>query len=175
MYDSGLKARILLSTLHEKPFWKRKPLNDITEAEWESLCSRCGICCFQRITDLKTGEPHYTSIRCRHLNAATLQCDAYHNRFDANHGCEKVTRENIRQLKQLPDGCGYRTIAEGRDLKWWHPLISGDPDTVHQAGISFLDKEIISEDDIIAGDLMKYLIVNLSKYFFTNVKKERGN
>jgi len=159
-----------LSILPEKPFWKTKPLQDITEAEWESLCSRCGICCFQRITDPKTGASHYTSIRCRHLNAATLQCDAYENRFDINCSCEKVTPENIRGLKQLPDSCGYRTIAEGRDLEWWHPLISGEQDTVHQAGISFLDKEMISEEDMIAGDLMKYLIISLSQYFFTRRK-----
>ena len=159
-----------MSIFSEKPFWKTKPLQDITEAEWESLCSRCGICCFQRIIDPKTGAPHYTSIRCRHLNAGTLQCDDYDNRFDVNHSCEKVTPENIRDLKQLPDSCGYRTIAEGRDLEWWHPLISGEQDTVHQAGISFLDKEMISEEDMIAGDLMKYLIINLSNYFFSKRK-----
>ena len=154
----------------EKPFWKTKSLQDMTKAEWESLCSRCGICCFQRVYNRKTGAPHYTSIRCRHLNAATLQCNLYENRFDVDYSCEKITPENIRELNWLPETCGYRTIAEGRDLEWWLPLISGEQDTVHQAGISFLDIETISEEDMIAGDLMKYLIINLSNYFFTKRK-----
>ena len=159
-----------MSALPEKPFWKTKSLQDMTKAEWESLCARCGICCFQRIENFKTGATHYTSIRCRHLNPATLCCYAYDNRFDVNDSCEKVTPENIRELNCLPDSCGYRTVAEGRDLEWWHPLISGKQETVHQAGISFLDKEIISEEDTIAGDLMKYLIINLSNYFFSKRK-----
>jgi hypothetical protein len=107
---------------------------------------------------------------CRHLNAATLQCNVYKNRFDVDYSCEKATPENIRELNWLPESCGYRTIAEGRDLEWWHPLVSGEQDTVHQAAISFLDKEIISEEDMIAGDLMKYLIINLLNYFFTRRK-----
>ena len=154
----------------EKTFWKTKTLQDMTKKEWESLCSRCGICCFQRVYNRKTGEPHYTKIRCNHLNAATLQCDVYENRFDVDYSCEKVTPENIRELDCLPETCGYRTIAEGRDLEWWHPLISGKWDTVHQAGKSFLDIETISEKDMIGGDLMKYLIINLSNYFFTKQK-----
>ena len=159
-----------MSVLIEKPFWKTKHLQDMTKDEWESLCSRCGICCFQRVHNSKTGTPNYTSIRCRHLNEGTLQCDVYENRFDVNFSCEKITPENIKELNCLPETCAYRTIAEGRDLEWWHPLISGSQDTVHQAGISFLDKEIISEDDMIAGDLMKYLIISPLNYFFTKGK-----
>ena len=143
----------------------------MTEAEWESLCARCGICCFHRVHNSKTGVPNYTSIRCRDLNEASLQCNVYENRFAVNESCEKITPENVRKLNWLPETCGYRTIAEGRDLQWWHPLISGSRDTVHQEGISFLDKAIISEDDTIAGDLLKYLIINPFNYFLSMRKR----
>ena len=36
----------------------------------------------------------------------------------------------------LPQTCAYRLVAEGKPLFDWHPLISGDPDTVHRAGVS---------------------------------------
>ena len=158
------------ATFSEKPFWEIKSLQEMSSAEWESLCSRCGICCFHRLTDHDTGTPYYTSIRCNHLNADTLQCNVYQHRFEVCQTCKKIVPENTRNFMQLPDTCGYRTIAEGRDLEWWHPLISRSQDTVHQAGISFLDKEIISEEDMITGDLMKYLIINLSEYLFKKRK-----
>ena len=43
---------------------------------------------------------------------------------------------NIGGLDWMPSTCAYRLLAEGEDLPWWHPLVSGDPDTVRLAGVS---------------------------------------
>jgi uncharacterized cysteine cluster protein YcgN (CxxCxxCC family) len=84
----------------------------------------------------------------------------YYRRFEIDDTCSKMTPDGLEALHWLPSTCGYRTVLEGRDLDWWHPLISGDPETVHRAGISVRNTDIISESDIIAGDLLKSVLVN---------------
>jgi len=49
----------------------------------------------------------------------------------------------------------YRLLSEGKPLPWWHPLVSGDPETVHQAGISVRGR-VISERR--AGDLEDHIV-----------------
>ena len=149
----------------QKPFWKTKTLHKITDEEWESLCCRCGICCLHRLRSKITGKRHFTSVACKYLDTETCYCRIYENRFQIDPDCEKISPDNLMKLTWLPKTCGYRTIAEGRDLQWWHPLVSGNPDTVHKAGISVRNEEIVSEEDIVAGDLLKYMLIRPIKIF----------
>jgi uncharacterized cysteine cluster protein YcgN (CxxCxxCC family) len=121
---------------------KNKKIDELTPAEWESLCDHCGLCCLHKLEDQHTGEIKYIGIACEFLDIEKCQCLVYENRHFAKPNCIALTRDNIRQIKWLPATCAYRRLAEGRKLAWWHPLISGDPATVHQAGISIRDKAV---------------------------------
>jgi uncharacterized cysteine cluster protein YcgN (CxxCxxCC family) len=151
--------------LTKQPYWKTRTLLEMTEREWESLCCRCGICCLHRLRDGKSGKLYFTTIACRNLDLKTCLCKIYQNRFQIERECKKITPQNVLKLRWLPKTCGYRTVAKGKDLEWWHPLISGSSDTVHQASLSIRNKSIISEADIVAGDVLKYMLPRTAKIF----------
>jgi uncharacterized cysteine cluster protein YcgN (CxxCxxCC family) len=119
----------------------------MTPAEWESICDGCGRCCLNKLEDLDTGQIYYTDVGCRLLDGATCRCKDYKNRSDLVDDCVRLSPDNVATLKWLPPTCGYRLLASGRDLYWWHPLVSGDPDTVHAAGISVRGRVAISEEE----------------------------
>ncbi|MGL4397677.1 MAG: YcgN family cysteine cluster protein [Hyphomicrobium sp.] len=118
------------------PFWKTKTLEEMSRAEWESLCDGCARCCLIKLEDEDNGDIHLTRLSCRMLKVSTCRCSNYAERFKLMHDCVEITPEKTRSVRWLPKTCGYRVVSEGRDLAWWHPLISGSPDTVHEAGIS---------------------------------------
>lgn len=130
----------VLSTDPNAPFWKRKPLTEMTDAEWESLCDGCGKCCLIGLEDEDTGEIHLTDVACKLLDCGTCQCSDYANRKKFVPDCVKLTPQNVPELYWLPKTCGYRLVAKGEDLRWWHPLVSGDPNTVHEANVSVRGK-----------------------------------
>ena len=121
-------------------FWKKKPLNQLSSSEWELLCDNCGKCCLEKTEDPQTGKIEFTPIACRFLNINNCACIIYEERLAVEPDCLKITPENIPDFKWLPKSCAYRRIAEGYDLEWWHPLVSGDTESVHRAGISVRDR-----------------------------------
>ena len=131
----------------EKPFWRTKSLDQMTAAEWESLCDGCGLCCLIRFEDEETGEVIPTRVACKLLDQHLCQCKDYVNRKAHVPDCIKLTPWNIEALAWMPPSCAYRRLHEGRDLPDWHPLLTGDPDSVHKAGVSIRD-QTVSEDSL---------------------------
>ena len=121
------------------PFWKTKPLGEMNRAEWESLCDGCGRCCLNKLEDEDTGEFAYTRAACKLLDLKTCRCADYANRQAKVPDCVALTPENVGSLGWLPKTCAYRLLDEGKPLQWWHPLVSGNPETVKEAGIAVGD------------------------------------
>jgi uncharacterized cysteine cluster protein YcgN (CxxCxxCC family) len=71
--------------------------------------------------------------------------------------CVKLTPQNVRTIPWLPPTCAYRLRAEGRDLAWWHPLVSGDPESVHHAGVSVRARIGAREEEVEENDLPKHI------------------
>ena len=129
-----------------EPFWRRKALSEMSQSEWESLCDGCGRCCLNKLEDEDTGRIYYTDIGCRLLDTQACRCRDYENRSAEVEDCVRLTPDNIDALSWLPPTCAYRLVADGRDLYWWHPLVSGDRDSVHAAGISVRGRVFALED-----------------------------
>jgi len=130
-----------------EPFWKTKTLEEMTPQEWESLCDGCGRCCLHKLEDWDTGEIAWTDIACTLFDEGTCRCRDYSRRAERVPDCVPLTPEAVRRLTWLPPTCAYRLLAEGKALRWWHPLVSGDRATVHEAGISVRGR-VVPEDGI---------------------------
>jgi uncharacterized protein len=144
------------------PFWKTKTLEAMSSEEWESLCDGCGRCCMNKFEDVDTGAILLTKVACTLLDIGSCQCSDYPDRQKKVPDCIQLTPEKIRNLNWLPMTCAYRLVEEERPLAWWHPLISGDPNTVHEAGIS-VKGFAKSERRIKPENLVRYLIADFPK------------
>ncbi|MEO1658909.1 MAG: YcgN family cysteine cluster protein [Pseudomonadota bacterium] len=141
----------------EQPFWERKSLGEMTPQEWESLCDGCGRCCSVTIED--EDEPdviHETSLCCRLFDPEQRRCTRYDERTKIVPECVALTPRNVRDLGFMPDTCAYRLLSEGKPLAAWHPLISGDPQSVERAGIA-VPKTLTNETLVSESDLWRHV------------------
>lgn len=141
----------------EKPFWKTKTLDEMNNEEWESLCDGCGLCCLNKLEDWDSGDVVFTSVRCQLMDGETCRCVDYPNRQDTIPDCIQLTPNEVREIPWLPPSCAYRLVRDGLDLYWWHPLVSGDPQTVHMAGISAKGRTV-PEEGIDVEDYEDYVV-----------------
>ena len=135
-------------------FWQTKRLAEMTPAEWESLCDGCGRCCLKKLEDEATGKVVYTDVACRLLDRERCRCTRYTERHALVPDCVALDANSTDTMRWLPTTCAYRRLAEGKPLEWWHPLVSGDPATVHSAGISVrgrtLPEDTVGDDELQA-------------------------
>jgi len=129
----------------------------MSSQEWESFCDGCGRCCLVKIEDEDTGKWHLTRLACSLLDVGSCTCTDYSNRHARMPDCVAINPEKVRTLDWLPETCGYRVIARGGKLAWWHPLISGTRDTVHEAGIS-VRGAVMSENKVDDDAMHRYII-----------------
>ncbi|WP_414901085.1 YcgN family cysteine cluster protein [Sphingomonas flavalba] len=117
-------------------FWEDKPLEALDRAEWEALCDGCGLCCLHKLEDADSGDFFPTNVACKLLDLHSGQCSNYRHRRALVPDCLRLTPKLAHSIQWLPESCAYRLRADGKPLPDWHPLITGDPESVHRAGIS---------------------------------------
>lgn len=139
-------------------FWERKPLSKLSQTEWEALCDGCGKCCLNKLEDEETGEVALTRIACRLLDDASCLCSHYENRHQFVPDCIVLRPDNLdTHAYWMPETCAYRLLYECKPLFDWHPLISGRPESVHEAGVS-VQGWTLSEFDIPEDDWEDHII-----------------
>ncbi len=135
-------------------FWEL-PLDRLTRPEWEALCDGCGRCCLHKLEDDETGEVQHTNVACRLLDTKTARCSDYRNRKAFVPDCLRLTPRIVATVPWLPESCAYRLREEGKPLRAWHYLISGDRSTVVSAGISVAGRSV---SETTAGPLEHHII-----------------
>jgi len=136
-------------------FWETTRLEDMSRAEWEALCDGCGKCCLHKLEDEETGELVATNVACRLLDRRTGRCSDYRNRRAHIPDCVRLTPAKVRSIDWLPSTCAYRLLDRGEPLPEWHPLLTGDPESVKRAGES-VSGWTVSEDE--AGPLEHHML-----------------
>ncbi|MFK7938388.1 MAG: YcgN family cysteine cluster protein [Roseovarius sp.] len=139
-------------------YWETKTLAQMTRAEWEALCDGCGKCCMNKLEDEDTGEVALTRIACRLFDDTTCRCAKYDTRHQFVPECIVLEPANLdKNLYWMPETCAYKLLYTGKPLYDWHPLISGNADSVHSADVS-MKGATLPEFDVPDDDWEDHII-----------------
>lgn len=142
-------------------FWKEKKLNQLSKAEWESLCDGCGKCCLHKLQDDATQKVFYTKVACKLLSIKDRKCNDYQNREKIVPDCLDLYGKDLDKITWLPKTCAYRLLNENKDLPDWHPLISGSCEQMENGKYS-INHFAISERSLslqqVNDELESYLL-----------------
>ncbi|MCP4270670.1 MAG: YcgN family cysteine cluster protein [Gammaproteobacteria bacterium] len=133
--------------MQEKNYWQQKPLTQMNDKEWESLCDGCAKCCIFKFEEDETGHILQTDVVCKLLDLTNCHCTQYKQRKQLVPDCISITPENILHLKWMPETCSYRLLALGKNLPKWHPLITGDQKSAQHAGKT-VQGDVVSETEV---------------------------
>ena len=141
-------------------FWEVKTLAEMSVQEWESLCDNCGKCCLHKLEDEDSGDLAFTRVVCDLIDLESCRCTRYSERCTQVPECLDLKQHDFAGYNWLPDTCAYRLLTDGESLPDWHPLVSGNPDSVREAGISvssyaIREAEVDDMEDHIIGWLPK--------------------
>jgi len=128
-----------------EPWWNSKSLAQLSTVEWEALCDGCAKCCLHKLEDEDTGDVYYTKVRCRYLDEDQCRCTDYSRRSILVPNCIALSVEEVPSYDWLPSTCAYRLRANGERLPDWHPLVSGNGESVHLAGVSIRGRSVSDE------------------------------
>lgn len=138
-------------------FWEVKSLEDMTKQEWESLCDGCGRCCLNKLEDEDSGEIYFTNVACKLFDIEKCACTDYENRKNSMPDCMILSFDNQEALEVMPSTCAYSLLYRGKPLPEWHPLITGNKESVIEAGMTVTGK-VLSEEYVHYEDLPEHLI-----------------
>jgi uncharacterized cysteine cluster protein YcgN (CxxCxxCC family) len=141
----------------ELKYWQTTELSKMTDSQWEGLCDGCARCCLNKLEDWDTSEIYWTNVACELLDCETCRCKDYENRQVSMPDCIQLTQDNISEISWLPPTCAYRLVSEGQDLPDWHPLITGRPESVHEAGVSVRGR-VVPENNMKPEELEDHIV-----------------
>ena len=148
----------------QNAFWKTKSLDEMSREEWESLCDGCAQCCLIKLEDSDSGVIYETDVACKLLDMKTCRCTRYAQRSRLVPNCITLHPGNLAELPWMPPTCAYRLLHEGKELPDWHPLVSGDPNSVAEAG-AWIARDAVSELEVDEEDLEDHVVGPIEEAF----------
>ncbi|KAF1856117.1 hypothetical protein Lal_00046565 [Lupinus albus] len=94
----------------------QRPSHSSIRRSGNPSATAAGLCCLQKLEDEDDGAVYYTRIACKLLDLKTCRCTNYPKRRDFVPDCIQLTPAQADEFRWLPPTCGYRLVAEGKDL-----------------------------------------------------------